>query len=366
MLTKLTAVAAHGRRAFASLLVVLATLSYVRGGGPQPVYTTAGEIVGLVADDDGLLWLEKPKPDSPGGALYALAKGTGAPSCLHRDPRLTEIAAAGDRVFGIELEGDRGAVVAIPRAGGGITRLAENLTRPAGLAEHAGTVYWTETAPAPLKHVYHVPVLEARTTLRALAAGGGEPHSLAACEGGPAGFQGELVGVHAGRLYWLDRFGQRFAEGWSAVRSVPTAGGVPEALTVQRSVGNDAVLEGGELFFTAPSEDAGQPLSYRCLRRVQVSGGEPETLTDWLPADGRLARYRGTTYCGALDGVWAVPDRLAPPTLLSDSVLTAGKLVAGMGGDLYEVGASAGGNSLYRMPLTLGGRTRAGLLPRHE
>jgi len=359
MLTKLIAVAA-------SLLVVLAALSYARGGGFQPVYTTAGQIVGLAADDDGLLWLEKPKPDSPGGSLFALAKGADAPSCLHPDPHLTEIAVAGDRVFGIELAGDLGALVAIPRSGGGVTRLAGDLIRPAGLAEQAGTLYWTETTPASQAHVYHVPVLEARTTIHALPAGGGQSRALVAFPGEPAGFQGKLLGVQAERLYWLDRFGQRLSDGWAVVRRVPTAGGVPEALTVQRSVGNDAVLEGGELFFTAPSEDAGQPLNYRCLRRVQVPAGEPETLTDWLPAAGRLVRYRGTTYYCVLDGVWAVPARIAPPTLLIDTLLTAGKLVAGMGGGLYAVGGTSSGNSLCRMPLTFGGRLRAGLFPRHE
>lgn len=339
------------------VLLIAGAVAYVIGGRPRVVYQTAGEIVGLTADDRGLLWLERPRgADTPGGGLYALDDGADQPVCLYSGPRVIAFAPAGDRVLALGVTGNAGSVLSIPRSGGEARLLATPLERPGSIASSDGVAYWTEGREAILDHVPHVPVANPRTLIRSAAVGGhAATRTVVAFEADGDSPDDKLLGVDRGRLCWLDRFGERYSGGWAAVRRVATEGGVTETLTTERSVTNDAVLDEGVLYWTAPSEDAGRPQAFRCVRCVPVSGGEPETLTDWLPSLGQLARSDRKTYYGSSGGVWLVPDELSPPRMVGRPV-PGSPQVAARNGRMYQALPAEDGWSLCRRPLTSTGR----------
>lgn len=350
-------------RVFIAVLVavtVVLGVGYQRGGRPLPVYTTTGTFVRLLADDQALFWLEKSKPATPGAALYMLKDSSRRPTPLYRENRLAEAVAEPNVVFALQRTGETGAVIAVPRQGGRPTRLATGLVHPAGLAVAGGRIYWTETVPGRLHHVLHVPAVQGRTILRSLPVRGGRPRVVAVWEEDADRFPGQLLGVYGDRFYWLDRFGGAGSEGWSAVRRVAVNGGVPRRLVLNRSRVNEAVLDGKRLFFTAPSEDAGRPLAFRCVRQLDLSCSAvvPHTLTDWLPPTGKLVRSEGRMYSGSLEGLWRVPAALARPLPVGESGFGSPLLVRHHGA-LYFVGPTTGGFAIYRFPLTFGGRLLA-------
>lgn len=337
----------------ACLAAALVAFGYVRGGRPQVIYTAGGEITDLVADETGLLWLERPVPSSPGGALYGLADGAGSPACLYAEPRLTSFVPAGDRVLAVTREGELGAVIALPRKGGAPSELVSGLRQPAGLGEHGGVVYFAEATPPLVEHLHHVPVLRSRTIVKGLPPEGGAPRALAAFEGPPSESRPEFLGGRAGKLYWLDRTSGGAGDCWTAVRSVDTEGGTLEVLTRERSAYQHAVLSADELLFTAPSEDAGDPLSYRCVRRLSLNGGDPTTQCDWLPPGGRIVRSRTDTYYTSFAGAWVWGESLSPPRKLDDGPYPVGTCLAEFEGRLYAAGPSEEGSALYFLPRTL-------------
>jgi hypothetical protein len=126
-------------------------------------------------------------------------------------------------------------------------------------------------------------------------------------------------------------------------------------------------LVGGTLFWTAPSEDAGSPLRFRCLRRGSLprpadalARPPVETLTDWLPADGRLGEVGGRLCYGSGEGVWLVRKRRALPEPVT-SRPTLRTLVVGFGGAVYAVQMKKKSETIVRRPVTLAARLRAGL-----
>ena len=89
---------------------------------------------------------------------------------------------------------------------------------------------------------------------------------------------------------------------------------------------------------------------------MDITTGESETLTDWLPVNGELAVHEGKVYYTAPGGTWAVPNELAPPRLIGKFRASGHELVV-QGRFLYE--ASEGG--IVKLPLTLAGRYIAAL-----
>jgi hypothetical protein len=341
------------------LLVVACVVAYVIGGRPRVLYRAAHEIVSLVADDQGLLWLELPEGAETPGRLYALGQGADRPVSLCPEPHVTAFAPADERVLALTVSDGGGAVVSVPRSGGEAQTVASLSGQPGDVVGSEGLAFWTERREPILDYVPHVPAVMPRTLIRSAAIDGASPaRTVTVSDSDIADPTDTLLGVDGGRLWWLDRFGSRYSGGWAAIRSVPVEGGVAETLVTLRWVTNDALLDDGVLYWTAPSEDAGHPSFFRCVRRAAMPGGEPETLTDWLPAMGQLARADGWTGWASVSGVWIVPERLGPPRVLPGSEATTGR-VAIWGGRLYEARAQQDGWSVRRTALTVGGRVLA-------
>jgi len=354
------------RRAIIVALIVLIGLmigAYVRGGYPYPVHRPSATILALYSDTRGVFWLEGAvaAPDAPpaGGNLFVLDRGRGKARCVFAQGGLIAAAGAGGPIVALQRTGDTGAVLSIER-GGQVVTLAQGLSQPAGLATYQGQAFWTETRPAVAPHARHLPATQARTILRAVPlTGQSAPRALACFGGSDGGFTGELLGGQGDRLYLVDAFGQAYPPGWSALRAVPVSGGLPETLEVGRGK-QTGLLTGDALYWTGVSEDAGDPGMARCVRRVQLPGNSPVTLTDWLPTIGRLCCVGNRVYYGAPDGVWPVPTRQAPPQLAARVRAGSGQAV-GFGGAVYEAARIAGQGVVMRQPVTLWARLRAGL-----
>jgi len=343
------------------LIVATALLiaAYIVGGRPRPVCQAGGSIVALQADDRGLVWLETAGAGPPPtGSISVLERGDRAPRSIHPQRPIRSLALSADQVFVLESDGQRGSLLSIPRSGGQPTTLAEGLLRPAGLLVEGAAAYWTETRPAAAPHVWHIPALLPRTVFcsRPILAEGVE-QAITAIESQTDEFQGALLGVDDGRLYWLDVSGADRYGSWSTIRSAPSTGGLAETVAREKGM-RTALLEAGTLYWTAPSEDAGDPLQYCCIRRATVPEGSPTTLTDWLMPGGKLHRYRGQLYYAGVDGLWAVSETLGRGRQLGRGIVSHGQAV-GWRGSIYGVGLLPEGDVLVRRPLTLGARLKA-------
>lgn len=344
-----------------TLIVVTALLvaAYIVGGRPRPVWQASGSIVALQADDRGLVWLETAGGGPPPtGSIFVRRPGDQAPRPIHPERPIRSFALSADQVFVLESDGQRGSLLSVPRGGGQPTTLAEGLLRPSSLLVEGTAAYWTETRPAAAPHVWHIPALLPRTVVRSQPTQAqGARQAIAAVETQAEQFQGALLGLHADRLYWLDISGSDVHGSWSTIRSVPSTGGLVETVARVRGV-RTALLEAGTLYWTASSEDAGDPLQYCCIRQARVPEGSPTTLTDWLIPGGRLHRYGGQLYYAGIDGLWAVPEALGRGRRLRRGIVSHG-LAVGWRGSIYGVGLSPEGDVLIQRPLTLGARLKA-------
>ncbi|MBM3475816.1 MAG: hypothetical protein FJX75_21320 [Armatimonadetes bacterium] len=349
------------RRLLLAILCVVAVLiaaAYVRGGFPYPVYRTARQIVTLDADARGVYWLE----DGQEGAetLCALDGGSGSARRVLTQPGLYAVASTEEGFVVLQRAGATGALLQVPRAGGTPTTLAQGLSYPVGVAAFDGQAYWTETRTPLVAYARHIPATQARVVLRAMPLeGGGSPRIVAWLSGGPREFAGELLGGRNGRLYLLEVIGQDCGAGWSSLLRVPAEGGPVERVARERGP-QVARLVGNEVYWTGPSEDAGDPTQVHSLRRASLSEPKPQTPTDWLPGWGRLCEAGGRIYYGSTRGVWAVPDRRAVPRVVMDRPMV-GNLVAGHDGAVYVVTGAVGAAVVQRQPVTLGARLRAGV-----
>ncbi len=343
------------------LIVVTALLvaAYIVGGRPRPVCQVGGSIVALQADDRGLVWLETAGAGPPPTlSISVLERGDRAPRCIHPERPIRSFALSADHVLVLESDGQRGSLLSVPRSGGQATTLAEGLLRPTSLLLEGTAAYWTETRPAAAPHVWHIPTLLPRAMVCSRpiqSQGAGQ--AIVAIEAQTDEFQGTLLGLHDGRLYWLDILAATNSDSWSTIRSVPTTGGLTETIARERGV-RTALLEADTLYWTAPSEDAGDPLHCCCIRRAVLPQDSPVTLTDWVMAGGSLCRFRGQLYYGAVDGLWAVPDALGTARQVGKRVVTRG-LVVGWSGAIYQVAIAPEGDILLRRPLSLGTRLKA-------
>jgi hypothetical protein len=344
-----------------AVVVALTLAAYVRGGFPYEVYRTSRQIVALGSDAHGIYWLEG-EADSKTGAdtVCVLDGGRGSARRLGTQPGLAAVASSGEALVALQREGEGGAVLVIPRSGAAPVTLAQGLSHPNCIAVYDGAAYWTETFPPLVPHARHIPASQARATLRSVALSGqAAPRSVACLDGEMAEFAGELLGGADGRFHLLEVVGLEYGVGWSSLRSVPIDGGTAETLVRERGR-QTGLLAGSTLYWTAFSQDAGEPMLVRSLWRGRLPQATPEALTDWLPPNGTLCELDGRVYYGSGYEVWRVPDRLALPRLVAKGMVGR-RLVTGYQGAVYSVTVADKVCRVLRGPQTLGARLRAGI-----
>lgn len=347
-------------RIIAVLLFVIGLLSAsacIRGGRLTEVYRTSAKIIDLQADARGLCWLEGPK-DGHADSVCALDGGKPHVRRLIQQPGLTCLAISQQVVAAIWRDGQTGALIVIPRAGGSHTTMAPGLQQPAGLVIVGSEAFWTEIRPTTTPAARHIPATEPRLLLRAVQLNGGGPPRTVACLRGGAELTGELLGGHDGRIYLIDITAQDCGPGWSNLRSVPISGGIVETPLRERDR-QTGRLVGSSLYWTAPSDDAGNPTYARSLRHAKLPVRRWETITDWLPSGGRLLDLDGRIYYASMQGIWVTPDEPGLPGAVTQDVV-AGNMAVGFAGALYQVRAEGPTQVLYRKPCAIVERIKAG------
>jgi hypothetical protein len=342
-------------------VVALTLAAYVRGGFPHEVYRTSRHIVDLGSDAHGVYWLEGEAESKTGAdTVCVLDGGRGSVRRLGPQPGLAVVASGGEALVALQRDGPTGAVLLMPRSGAAPVTLARGLSHPNDVAVYEDAVYWTETLPSLVPHARHIPATQALTVLRSVALSGqAAARSLACIDGEMTEFAGELLGGAGGRFHLLEVVGLEYGVGWSSLRSVPLDGGVVETLVRERGR-QTGLLAGSTLYWTAFSQDAGEPMLVRSLWRGRLPQATPEALTDWLPPQGRLCQLGGRVYYGSGYEVWRVPDRLALPRLVAKGMVGR-RLVTGYRGALYSVTVTNKVHRVLRGPQTLGTRLRAGI-----
>ena len=234
--------------------------------------------------------------------------------------------------------------------------LLQGLRAPQGLLATRDHLYWVETRPSPAPGLACVPVLQPLSLIYRADPNGQARALLSVSESADTHFPGQLLGERAGKLYWLQHFGQQYNHPTMMVSRVPVQGGAAEQI-VRANGSQDAVLATHMLYWTAPSEELSPALSGRTVRCVPLAGGTPRTLTDWMSADGRvcLAGQR-PVYCDRTT-IWRIPSRLGeavpgPKRSLDPNCLTD------YGGAIYTRTTAAKDSRFVRYPLTLMARLR--------
>lgn len=313
----------------AVLVVAGGILTFLRGRHPRLLASVPGEVIQLKATAQGLFWIEKGEGNgssASNSALRRLARPGASPTLVLEGCNLLRFDADGSTVFVLEggprsSEARRpypqGRLLQVAASGGSPTLLLQGLVNPGDLWVDGEALYWTETYPTPAPPVIHVPSLQYLTLIRTCPRGGDarQVRLLAQVEGSEPTFQGQLLGVEEGSLYWLEKRYVRGEEGTSFVRRVALSGGPVETLAVWKGL-QTAAVGGSAVYCTAYSVEAAPPSAYRVVYRYSLNGGDRQLLTDWLYSSGLLVWRDSKLYYIDRNGLWQVPLRWGPPCQL--------------------------------------------------
>jgi hypothetical protein len=236
--------------------------------------------------DGAWFWLEQP-PDAP---MHLIR---------FRDAQRQEIASAQEiRSYTVEQgkiawaarEGGQWTVLLSEEKGGEPRTLWSGADEPMGLSLSGGRLYWLHRLPAPVADSGPLPSLSPSLEVVAAPVEGGTPAPVTRLwELG----EGEVLGTHDGALYVA--LYRTLRPGSCRVVRIPS-GGPPVRLVSEQGDTRPILTEEGALYWAAPSPEAAEAMGVRCLRR-RDRAGRIETLTDWLPPNGRVyATARGVLY----------------------------------------------------------------------
>lgn len=362
-----------------SAVVLLAAGATGWIGRARPLVDLRGDVRDLTATPAGVFWIEAPSPPyngptlapEPGEAprprppttarLFRLAPGARQPTTLREAPDIRSLSVTDDAVYCIEeVEPKSGAgrLVAIPLTGAGARAVREGLAYPQGLYAQGRTVYWTECRPARAEKIVHVPVMRPLNVIRSGNVSGGEARSLALAEGTRGHFEGSLLGLRQGKLYWAEQIGVDFSPGFMLVKREGER--EPELLGREKGV-NAAALDGDLAWWTGCSEELAEPLDGRCARRMDLNTRQSDTVTDFLPTRGALIARGGRAWLSGLGLLWLIPSRPAFPTPVLKTMGGGPGQVAIFHGNLYAAEYWRGKHKLVRRPLSWLGYLRAAL-----
>lgn len=238
------------------------------------------------------------RPSAPGRLR---AKGT----------HWTEVAQDGPDLWVLGQAGSGAILLRLPREGDAPPAEVARSADPAGgLLAQDGKALWLEVSAPADQGLAFVPPLGGRIRLRCREADGSIKTLLdrPAVQGAQPG-SGDVVALSGGQVYLR----LRSASG-TELLSVPVQGGRSTVIAGETGT-QQALLSGGRLFWTAPSEEATPESGIYCLRRVSPAG-TPETVAEWLPANGNLVQVSdGLRFVSGFD-VYRLPERFGAPVFL--------------------------------------------------
>jgi len=227
------------------------------------------------------------------------------PAVVARGAGWTDLALSGGDCF--ILSRGQGTLLRVPlQAGASPVVAASGLAQPNGLFAAGDTLYWLETATAPGSVLAFVPTAGPMLRLR-MRDGAGAIRTISDWPGarGLATLPGsDIVGATPTEVY--ARVIRPASTEFVRFR-LPS--GEAERVAIE-SGSQHAVVREGQLYWTAPSDEAASDAAVAQVRRPAEDGGV-ETVAEWLPAPGvLLARPDGTWY--ASSQLYRLPRKLGP------------------------------------------------------
>jgi hypothetical protein len=291
------------------LVAVLAVFVARRPANPSAsdVATLKSAPLRMTFADGALYWLETEGRSLIPSRLMQLRLGSAARALVEK-AKLRSFAVAGQDVY--FTEEDASSVKRISAQGGQPSEVIRNAQNPGEVFADEQHLYWTETAPATLAFVAHVPVANYVTTIHQSSRDGGSPRVLARVESATPTFQGRLLGREQNSFYWAEWTEEGQGSPTTALRKATDRG---DAVLLSLNAGRRNYLrQGGFLYGTAWSDAASPPARYVAVKRIALSGGEETTLTDWLESGGALMSHSNGVYYLQRNGVWMVPSTWQP------------------------------------------------------
>ena len=289
-------------------------------GGPQtppsapPAATLLAprpRIIAFAANGTQWVWL---KPSAGEVALYSGGPNA-RPVELARGKGWTDVALDGANMWVVQRTGRKGTLLRFGAAPGAApTPELRNLDRPGSLIAAHGTLYWLESVPRPPSAPSFVPLAGGVLRLRTREAGGQvrtisewpaqQDDARSPAPGDIIALDADVAYVRVRRLASTE-FLRMPLRAESPTR-IAAAGGLQEAL-----------FHRGQFYWTAPTEEATTASGLRCVRRLRADS-VAETLTDWLPDDGRLLSIQGQPYYAG-DALYLLPQNLGVATPVRSS-----------------------------------------------
>lgn len=262
--------------------------------------------------DGALYWLETDGTSRAPSRLVQLRLG-GQARVLLSDVKVKSFAVAGRDVYFIEENSS--SIRRVPADGGEPSDVIRNAQNPGEVFADEKNLYWTETTPAVLPFVGHVPIAHSVSTIHQASRDGSSPRILATTESSAPTFAGRLIGKYEDSFYWLEWLSEGQGGTTTAVRKVDRDGKVS---SLNLSAGQRECERGEDaLYCTGRSEAGTPPGRYVSIKRIDLSSGEETTLTDWLDNAGRLTIDASGVYYLLRHQVWRVPDTLQEPEIIA-------------------------------------------------
>ena len=292
-------------------LLLLGTAAVFVRGRARVLADAQGKIRGLAVSAAGVFWIVV--PEGPGAApvrVRHLAHGSRDPVTLLEAYDVRSLFAGDHELYALVENGpddDSGELV-VRSLSGGTERRRASLYSPHGLWADEGSLFWTETRSARVAAIPHVPALRPVSAIRVARGVGSQPELLALVESWEDHYDGQLLGVDDGQLYWTERVNPSYP---SAALLVNRAAPGGERETPVYALGpNAAALGDDDLYWTARSEDLNVPSAARVTRRLDLRKEQASTITDWLSPGGALLVEWGRVYYVGGRRLWSVPRTL--------------------------------------------------------
>jgi hypothetical protein len=348
------------------LLVVcgLGYLAAVQSARPRVIARVDGRVLSPPSGQGRwVAWLEG---EAQKGHLVAARRRGGGARIAFSAAGMSGLAVAGNSAFLSRAANAEGGVTEISLlrvdlADGTSEELAPLGRSADQIVSGDGWLCWHEYWEAGVPGVDFVVAAAPLDAVRACPETGGSVSTLAVLRADPleVADRPELVGIADGHAYWLER---RFVRGMetSVIRRAALPDGEPETVAQERGR-RTAALSSEALLWTAPSLEAGEPSQHATVKRMELDGGEPLVIADWLEPRASVLTSDGRAYAQGGSWLWRLgtsreeqrPLCSAPP----------GMVTAGISGDQeYFVIRASGGLSIARRPLTWWARVR-GLFP---
>jgi hypothetical protein len=264
--------------------------------------------------NEALYWLEADQPSGKPRRLLMLPFDGDRPRSVLSNVEVRSFSVTGEDVYYIEQKGS--SVKRVKATGGDPTIVIDHATNPGEVYADANHLYWTETAPASLASVTHIPIAHDLTEIHQARHDGSLSRVLAITESTGQIFNGRILLSRQNGLYWAEWNERGQGRTTTALKKSSVPDGKVTLLSV--GVGRREYLPVGEyLYCVAESVEGTPPGQFVCIRRVPLKGGEEETLTDWLDFSGTLVTDNGRVYYLHRHRVWEIPANGPAPANLT-------------------------------------------------